>query len=72
MEDPRTIEQSFFRLMLVAFGSLLRIGSLRLLPTTFSRERLLSETVVAGLFRMSSSRSSFVGSSALEVVHLLS
>jgi len=72
MEDPRNIVQSFFRLKLVAFGSLRRIGSLRLLPATFSRERLLSETVAAGLFRMSSSRSFFVASSALGVVHLLS
>jgi hypothetical protein len=60
----------FFRLKPILFRSLLRVGSLRLLPANLSRKWRLSLTVAAGLVRMSSSSSLFVASSAMGVYHL--
>ena len=55
----------FFRLKPILLRSLLRVGSLIVLPANLSRKWRLSETVAAGLFLMSSSRSLFVAWSAL-------
>src|SRR3712207_4731725 len=55
----------FFRLKPIRLSSLLKVGSLRLLPAKLMRKWRLSLTVAAGLVRMSSSSSLFVASSAL-------
>src|SRR5829696_4021161 len=55
----------FFRLNPIRFISLLRVGSLRLLPAKLLRKRRRSWTVAAGLARTSSSSSFLVASSAM-------
>src|SRR3712207_3026803 len=55
----------FFRLKPIRFRSLLKVGSLRLLPAKLSRKWRLCATVAAGLLLMSSSRSFLTVSSAL-------
>src|SRR5215218_7656185 len=55
----------FFREKPILFISLLKVGSLRLLPAIVRRKRRRSSTVAAGLACTSSSRSFLVASSAM-------
>ena len=58
--SSRSIAPTFlFRLKPIRFRSLLRVGSLKVLPAKILRKRRLCARVAAGLLRMSSSRSFF-------------